>query len=228
MLGLNLSMHYADHCTRSPINSGPDGDLAPCDLRQFRMLLAARSGRRRQRYRRYCLGTSGIISTDSGANQQRGDCGVTSEPSRLGGGAGAVQMWRHGSYTPEPVSRSWVRIPGPASPSAGWMIRADRSTVPIPRLLARLTARPSVFFIHGNGYTFSRRGRGSSHDPCGSRSRWRLARSETVFVVFDWPSERVLPDLILDLNEKVAAIARGKLSSGSVPSNSARRDRGSA
>lgn len=68
-------------------------------------------------------------------------------------------------------------------------------------LLARMTGRPSVFFIHGNGYTF--------RDAVNEAIRIRAILEangglppQTVFVVFDWPSERVLPNLILDLNEK--------------------------
>jgi hypothetical protein len=68
-------------------------------------------------------------------------------------------------------------------------------------LLARMTGRPSVFFIHGNGYTF--------RDAINEAIRIRAILEangglppQTVFVVFDWPSECVLPNLILDLNEK--------------------------
>jgi hypothetical protein len=68
-------------------------------------------------------------------------------------------------------------------------------------LLTRMTERPSVFFVHGNGYTF--------RDAVDEAVKIRAVLEangglppQTVFIVFDWPSERVLPDLIMDLNEK--------------------------
>ena len=68
-------------------------------------------------------------------------------------------------------------------------------------LLDRMAGRPSVFFIHGNGYTF----RDAVEEAVKIRAVLEANGGlppQTVFVVFDWPSERVLPDLIFDLNEK--------------------------
>jgi hypothetical protein len=68
-------------------------------------------------------------------------------------------------------------------------------------LLARMTGRPSVFFVHGNGYTF----RDAVEEAVKIRAVLEANGGlppETVFVVFDWPSQRVVPDLIMDLNEK--------------------------
>ncbi|WP_435009033.1 alpha/beta hydrolase [Tundrisphaera lichenicola] len=68
-------------------------------------------------------------------------------------------------------------------------------------LLSRMTGRPTVFLIHGYGYT---------HKVAVEETIQVRAQLETLgglgpdhlFVMFDWPSERAIPGLIRDLNEK--------------------------
>ena len=68
-------------------------------------------------------------------------------------------------------------------------------------LLVRMTGRPSVFFVHGAGYMY--------HDAVEEGVKIRAVleanggfSSETLFVIFDWPSERERGDFIQDLNEQ--------------------------
>ena len=68
-------------------------------------------------------------------------------------------------------------------------------------LLARLAGRPSVFFVHGNNYTYREAVKEAVKIRAVLESIGGLP-PETVFIVFDWPSERVLPNVYLDLNEK--------------------------
>jgi Alpha/beta hydrolase of unknown function (DUF900) len=68
-------------------------------------------------------------------------------------------------------------------------------------LLKRMEGRPSVFFIHGNGYTYRAAVKEAVRIRAVLEANGGLP-SDTVFIIFDWPSERVLPDLDLDLNEK--------------------------
>jgi Alpha/beta hydrolase of unknown function (DUF900) len=68
-------------------------------------------------------------------------------------------------------------------------------------LLARMTGRPSVFFIHGNGYTF----RSAVDEAVKIRAVLETNGGlppESLFIVFDWPSEGESTDLIVDLNEQ--------------------------
>ncbi|WP_406698163.1 alpha/beta hydrolase [Singulisphaera sp. Ch08] len=68
-------------------------------------------------------------------------------------------------------------------------------------LFTRMAGRPSVFLIHGNGYEY----RAAIKEAIEVRAQLEALGGfdpETVFVVFDWPSERVRPDLVVDLNEK--------------------------
>ena len=68
-------------------------------------------------------------------------------------------------------------------------------------LLSRMTGRPSVLFVHGAGYTYQ-----DAVDE-GVKIRAVLEANggfspETLFVIFDWPSERERGDFIQDLNEE--------------------------
>ena len=89
--------------------------------------------------------------------------------------------------------------------------RLDDLTGPIrggdpDALLARMTGRPSVFFIHGNGYTY-----GDAVDEAVKIRTVLEANggfpAETLFIIFDWPSERERDDLIVDLNEQARRCA---------------------
>jgi Alpha/beta hydrolase of unknown function (DUF900) len=68
-------------------------------------------------------------------------------------------------------------------------------------LLTRMTGRPTVFFIHGNNYTFREVVKEAVKIRAVLEANGGLS-PETLFVVFDWPSERVRSDLVDDLNEK--------------------------
>ena len=68
-------------------------------------------------------------------------------------------------------------------------------------LLVRMAGRPSVILIHGAEYTY----RESIREAIQVRTQLEAIGGltpETLFVVFDWPSERTLPLLSVDLNEK--------------------------
>ncbi|SIO38885.1 hypothetical protein SAMN05444166_4301 [Singulisphaera sp. GP187] len=68
-------------------------------------------------------------------------------------------------------------------------------------LFNRMAGRPSVFLIHGNGYDY----RAAIKEAVEVRAQLEALggfHPETVFVVFDWPSERVRSDLVVDINEK--------------------------
>lgn len=68
-------------------------------------------------------------------------------------------------------------------------------------LFNRMAGRPSVFLIHGNGYNYL----AAIKEAVQVRAQLEALGGfdpETLFVVFDWPSERVRPDLVVDLNEK--------------------------
>jgi hypothetical protein len=68
-------------------------------------------------------------------------------------------------------------------------------------LLARMSGRPSVVFVHGNGYTY----RNAVDEAVKIRAVLEAnggLTADTIFIVFDWPSEREPNDLITDLNEQ--------------------------
>jgi hypothetical protein len=68
-------------------------------------------------------------------------------------------------------------------------------------LFARMSGRTSVFMVHGNGYTFP----DAVREAVGVRAVLEAGGGlgpESLFVIFDWPSERDQTDLIQDLNEK--------------------------
>lgn len=79
---------------------------------------------------------------------------------------------------------------------SGTLVRADPAS-----LLATMAGRPVVILSHGNGY----------EDDVSMREALQVRNqlealgglpSGTLFVVFDWPSERSLRSLVRDLNEK--------------------------
>jgi predicted esterase len=88
-------------------------------------------------------------------------------------------------------------------------------------LLARMAGRPSVIFVHGNGYTY----RDAVDEAVKIRGVLEANGGfppETLFIVFDWPSELERGDLIVDLNEKarrsrVAAYHLSRLLQSSPP-----------
>ena len=64
-----------------------------------------------------------------------------------------------------------------------------------------MAGRTSVFLIHGYGYGY----RDAVEEAVRVRTQLESAGGlppETLFIVFDWPSERELRDLYADLNEK--------------------------
>ncbi len=68
-------------------------------------------------------------------------------------------------------------------------------------LLDRMEGRPIVILIHGNGYTY----RASLKEAIAIREQLETIGGlvpESLFIIFDWPSERIDRDLIGDLNEK--------------------------
>jgi hypothetical protein len=68
-------------------------------------------------------------------------------------------------------------------------------------LLERMAGRTCVFLIHGYGYSY----RDAVQEAVTVRGQLEAAGglpSETLFIVFDWPSEREQRDLYADLNEK--------------------------
>jgi Alpha/beta hydrolase of unknown function (DUF900) len=72
---------------------------------------------------------------------------------------------------------------------------------PPEALLDRMAGRTSVFLIHGYGYGY----RDAVEEAVNVRAQLEAAGGlppETLFIVFDWPSERELRDLYTDLNEK--------------------------
>jgi hypothetical protein len=68
-------------------------------------------------------------------------------------------------------------------------------------LLERMAGRTSVFLIHGYGYVFRDAIEEAVKVRAGLESAGGLP-PETLFIVFDWPSERELRGLYADLNEK--------------------------
>src|SRR5262249_40288110 len=85
-----------------------------------------------------------------------------------------------------------ARFDGPGLPLHG---------TPPETLLERMAGRTSVFLIHGYGYTY----RDAIDEAVTVRGLLETAGGlppETLFIVFDWPSERELRDLYADLNEK--------------------------
>jgi Alpha/beta hydrolase of unknown function (DUF900) len=68
-------------------------------------------------------------------------------------------------------------------------------------LLARITGRPSVVFVHGNGYTY----RNAVEEAVRIRAVLEAnggLTGDSVFIVFDWPSEGGANDLVVNLNEQ--------------------------
>ncbi len=72
---------------------------------------------------------------------------------------------------------------------------------PPEALLERMAARTCVILIHGYGYSY----RNAVQEAVTVRGQLEAAGglpNETLFIVFDWPSERELRGLYADLNEK--------------------------
>jgi hypothetical protein len=68
-------------------------------------------------------------------------------------------------------------------------------------LLNRMTGRPAVFLIHGAEYTY----KDSIEEAVKVRAQLEALGGlppETLFIVFDWPSERTLALISVDLNDK--------------------------
>ncbi len=85
-----------------------------------------------------------------------------------------------------------ARFDGPGVPLHG---------TPPEALLERMAGRISVFLIHGYGYGY----REAIEEAVKVRADLEGAGGlppETLFIVFDWPSERAMRDLYADLNEK--------------------------
>lgn len=85
-----------------------------------------------------------------------------------------------------------ARFDGPGLPLHG---------TPPEALFDRMAGRKSVFLIHGYGYSFQ----SATEEAVDVRAQLEAAGGlppETLFIVFDWPSERELRDFYADLNEK--------------------------
>lgn len=68
-------------------------------------------------------------------------------------------------------------------------------------LLSQMATRPSVILIHGNGYTYKE----STTEAVKIRGQLEAIGGlppETLFIVYDWPSERLRKSIEVDLNEK--------------------------
>ncbi len=68
-------------------------------------------------------------------------------------------------------------------------------------LLSQMAGRPSVILIHGNAYTYKE----SIEEAIKVRGQLETLGGllpDTLFIIFDWPSERILRSLEVDLNEK--------------------------
>ncbi|WP_435019021.1 alpha/beta hydrolase [Tundrisphaera sp. TA3] len=68
-------------------------------------------------------------------------------------------------------------------------------------LLQQMAGRPVVILIHGNGYGY----RDAIKEGIEVRAKLEAKGGfapDSLFVIFDWPSERSLKDIIVDLNEK--------------------------
>jgi hypothetical protein len=68
-------------------------------------------------------------------------------------------------------------------------------------LLARMAGRTSIVLIHGNGYTY----RHSVEEAVTVRAQLESLggiAQDSLFIIYDWPSDRVLPGIVFDLNEK--------------------------
>ncbi len=68
-------------------------------------------------------------------------------------------------------------------------------------LLSRMKGRPTVILIHGYGYIY----REAVEEAVKVRAQLEAVGGltpESLFIVFDWPSERELTDLYADLNDK--------------------------
>ncbi len=68
-------------------------------------------------------------------------------------------------------------------------------------LLARMTGRPSVIFAHGNGYTYRQAVEEAGTIRAVLEANGGLT-AESVFIVFDWPSDDTPNVTIMDLNEQ--------------------------
>ncbi|WP_422928288.1 alpha/beta hydrolase [Singulisphaera sp. PoT] len=68
-------------------------------------------------------------------------------------------------------------------------------------LLERMAGRPTVILVHGNAYTY----RESTKEAIEIRAKLEAIGGfapDSLFVIFDWPSERIDRDFVVDLNEK--------------------------
>ncbi|MFO0953755.1 MAG: alpha/beta hydrolase [Isosphaeraceae bacterium] len=68
-------------------------------------------------------------------------------------------------------------------------------------LVARMANRPVVVLVHGNGYLHREAVREAIDVRAALESLGGLT-PESLFIVFDWPSERLNSGLVIDLNEK--------------------------
>lgn len=68
-------------------------------------------------------------------------------------------------------------------------------------LVERMTGRPVVILVHGNGYWY----RDAAKEAIEVRTKLEAIGGltpESLFIIYDWPSERENFDLVVDLNEK--------------------------
>ena len=129
----------------------------------------------------------------------------------------AVETWEIDTRACEQEmgTSSWACLAVRRYDGSGGSARVDPSA-----LLASMAGRPVVILVHGNGYD------DPDSDEEAITIRDRLAGlgglpEGTLFVIFDWPSERSLRSLVRDLGEKAPVEGRG-VSPGEVPGGVAR------
>ena len=113
--------------------------------------------------------------------------------------APGVETWEVDTRACEQVmgSSPWASLAVSQFDEGGrTLVRSDAGA-----LLARMAGRPVVLLIHGNNYEDDE----SLTEAIEVRDRLASLGGlpgETLFVIFDWPSERTLRSLVKDLNEK--------------------------
>ena len=115
------------------------------------------------------------------------------------GSAGSVEIWEVDTRRTEQVmgSSPWTGMEVNRLDEASWtLVRSEPSA-----LFASLASRPAVFLVHGNGYD-DEEAITEALQVRGQLAALGGLPEGFLFVVFDWPSERVRRSLVPDLNEK--------------------------
>lgn len=133
---------------------------------------------------------SGVINVDSPRSQPA--------PELVSPGSG-VETWVVHTRACEEVAGSnpWPCLTVGRLDEQGGPLHGEEPEA----LLGRMAGRPIVILIHGNGYLY----RAAVKEAIQVRSQLEALGGfapDSLFIVFDWPSERVDRDLVVDLNEK--------------------------